>query len=395
MSLACLHIPHFALRIAVLEQPALDGMPLVLTSASSSRPVVVDCTPEAAARGLKPGLLLREVIALCPEAVFIPANPAREGAAFERVVTALETFSPRVEPSELGCCHLDLGGLERHDPSVEASARRLLRLVAPTFRPRAGVGPGKFTSWVAARQAPPGGVRILAERDVPRTLTSIPTSWLPFPPALLARLDRLGLRTLGEIALLPSAAMQARFGPDGRRIWELARGNDDTLIHPVSRPETIVETMQLPAPTASREMLLIGVRQLIVRAFSRPALRDRGVRQTRLRVLIEGGRSWEREMTFREPVGRDRLIETLRGRLQAMELAGPAETLVLELIGITAESAHQETIPLLRARQLRPLVDAARQLKQRYGGSPLYRIAEVEPWSRIPERRHALITYDP
>jgi DNA polymerase-4/protein ImuB len=67
----------------------------------------------------------------------------------------------------------------------------------------------------------------------------------------------------------------------------------------------------------------------------------------------------------------------------------------LELIGLTAETAHQELLPGLRSRRMRPLVEVARQLKQRYGESPLYRVVEVEPWSRIPERRHALLAYDP
>jgi hypothetical protein len=80
-------------------------------------------------------------------------------------------------------------------------------------------------------------------------------------------------------------------------------------------------------------------------------------------------------------------------------LPGAAEAMRLELVGLTAETAHQEMLPgglgTLRSRRIRPLVEVARQLKQRYGESPLYRVVEVEPWSRIPERRHALLAYDP
>jgi len=395
MAIACVHIPQFALRIAVLEQPMLDGLPLVLTSASSARTMVIDCTPEATARGIKPEMLLREVTAICPEAVFIPSNPAREAAAFETVVEALETFSPLVELAELGTCHVDLRGLERHITSLSDAGDRLLKLVSPILRPRVGISLGKFTSWVAARQSPAGSTRIIPEETARHTLSSVPTNWLPFPATLIARLERLGLRTLGEIADLPVSAMQARFGLDGRRIWELSRANDDTLIRPRLRMETLTERLALASPVTSREMLLIALRQLVLRAFNRPQLRHRYVRQVRLRVLIEENRSWEREMTFREPVGRERLIETLHHRLQEVELPGPAEALALDLIGLVGEVAHQEVLPSLRSRRNRPIIDAARQLKQRYGISPLFHIAEVEPWSRIPERRHALISYDP
>ncbi|MCA9298300.1 MAG: hypothetical protein KDA28_04495, partial [Phycisphaerales bacterium] len=41
------------------------------------------------------------------------------------------------------------------------------------------------------------------------------------------------------------------------------------------------------------------------------------------------------------------------------------------------------------------LRDAVRELKLRLGHAPLFRVVEVDPWSRIPERRHALLSFDP
>ena len=41
------------------------------------------------------------------------------------------------------------------------------------------------------------------------------------------------------------------------------------------------------------------------------------------------------------------------------------------------------------------LKKAVRELRLRLGHSPLYRVVEVDPWSRIPERRHALMRFDP
>ena len=74
MSIACLVIPHFALRVALLDRPELDGAPLVLGPAQGGRPVVTDATPEAAAHGVRIGLGLREAIALCPEAMTAPTG---------------------------------------------------------------------------------------------------------------------------------------------------------------------------------------------------------------------------------------------------------------------------------------------------------------------------------
>ncbi|HET7092534.1 MAG TPA: hypothetical protein VFI22_03625, partial [Thermomicrobiales bacterium] len=58
-------------------------------------------------------------------------------------------------------------------------------------------------------------------------------------------------------------------------------------------------------------------------------------------------------------------------------------------------AGRQELLPGFYARRPRRLAEACRQLKQRFGSSCLYRVIEVEPWSRIPERRQALIAFEP
>jgi DNA polymerase-4/protein ImuB len=395
MPLACLLIPNFALRLAVLEQPALDGLPLVLTAPSMTRPLVADASPEAVERGIRIGMPLREVNAVCPLAVFIPANPVRDALAFERILSQLETVSPALEPVEPGRCYVDIAGLERHYPSPPAIAEALLAAISPVLRPRAGLAPTRFSAWVAARMAKPGTVQTIVSEAIVETLGPLPVAWLPLEPNTLLKLDRLGLRTLAELRNLPATALQARFGPAGREAHACASGQDEARVYPRKLVETVREEFRMPAPMASRDMLLLAIRQLVIRAFNRSALKHRHIRQARIRIAIEGGQSWERELTFREPVGSQRLIEILRSRLQAIELPGPAETIHLDLLGIISEIAVQELIPLLRPKQDRPLIDAARQLKQRYGESPLAHVVEVEPWSRIPERRFALISYDP
>lgn len=395
MSVAALIIPHFALRISLLDQPELDGLPLILTSPPNSRTVVADCTPEANRQGVRPGMLLREVTALCPEAIFIEPNPVREATIFDEILRSLETFSPSIEAGPPGCCYVDLQGLQRHDTSPEAGAVRLLRLLPPVLRPRAGIAPGKFTALCAARKAHPGNTLLIAKAMVNHFLADLPIAWLPIDPKRIDQMERLGLRTLGEVAALPMTAMQARFGKDGRRAWELANGRDDLAVIPLQRPESVVEGLTLPAPSTSREMLLLGIEQLVRRAFGRPELRHRHVRQVQVQVLIEENRSWEKSLTFREPTGPDRIIEIVAHRLHDLELQGAAERVVLHLVGLVAETTRQQLLPLLAPKRTAPIGQAIRQLEQRYGMSPLYRVVEIEPWSRIPERRYALISYAP
>lgn len=397
MSVASIVIPHFALRIAVLKRPELDGAPLILGSTQGGRPTVLDATPEAIAQGIRPGQGLREAVALCPQAVVLSPHPNREQAVSEQILADLERLSPAVEADDgrPGCYAIDLSGLERSLGPPRQAAERLLVAAPAPLRPRAGVATSKFTAWVAACQARPGTVRVVAPAATEAFLAPAPISLLPLDLATLRSLEHVGIRTLGDLAALSPSAVAARFGPTGRQAWELARGDDREPVRPRLLPETVHESLTLPAPVASQEALLFAMTRLVLRAFDRTTLRNRHVRQARLRLSLEGGQAWEQITTLREPGGHKRVIDALGYRLQRLELPAPVEELTLEVSGLIDATSRQERLPGFHARRDGQLVEASRHLKQRFGTSGLYRVTEVEPWSRLPERRQMLIAYDP
>lgn len=398
MSIVCLRVPGFALRIALLDQPHLDGHPLVLSNPRSGRAQVLDATPEALEKGIRPGMTVKEATALCPTAIVLMPDPVRETTIAQQIRDRLDRVSPLVEPDdqEQGCWYIDLNGLERYYGSYANAARRLIECIHPILRVRAGAASTKFTARVATGIAGAGALHTVVADEEAAFLADAAISWLPLPPETIRELDRLGIPTLGALARLPGRKVAARFGPAGRRAWDLAHGRDDRPVVSPPRVQSVVEHLVMPSPVVSREMLVVGLRQMVTRAFSKPALKGRQVRQVTLRAIIEGERrSWERTLTLKEPSGPERLIKALDLRLHTIELNGPVESLTLELSGIVDETARQEAFPLMGPRATAPLTEAIHQLKQRYGLSPMYHVVEVEPWSRIPERRHALITYDP
>lgn len=396
MAIACLRIPHLELRIALLDRPELDGLPLILGNPESGRAVVLDATEEATTKGVRIGMTLREATSLAPEAIVIMPNPALESHVSLDILTLLENYSPLVEPDEReqGCWYIDLIGLDRHYATPIQAAEKLLGCVHPIMRPRAGVAATRFTARIAARVAKQRQVHAVTEGTERDFLAKAPIDWLPFPPEMTHQMQRLGLTTLGALARLPPARLAARFGPDGRLAWELATGTDSRLIMPRTREETVVEELEMPTPAVSREMLMVGIRQLVHRAFTRSALAGKQVRQVTLRAFLENRRSWERPMVLKEPCGQHALIDALMLRLYALELPGPVEAIAIQLSGIVTAIAKQNMLPTLRPRYEEPLHSAVDQLKHRYGLSPIYRIVEVEPWSRIPERRHALMPFE-
>jgi DNA polymerase-4/protein ImuB len=396
---ACVWIAQLPLRVEVLRHPAWDGRPLVLGGAPGERKVVQLCSPEAEAAGIRPGLPLREVVPLCPEAVVLQPDPVRTASVLESVLVELQQVSPLVEPAEDGYLFLDLRGLQAMYGTLESLEDSIRAALPALLRPRLGFGSGKFVAAVAARQATPGAEgRVVPASETRAFLAPLGVRHLlMLEPDILQRLELLGLHTIGALADLPFSAVQAEFGPAGAQAWRLAHGKDNEPV--VARPvaASVQSGLRFDDPLGSVEAVMAAIAQLLEHTFSQPALQGRSVRQVRLRALLSDGTSWERQYTFKEALStRDAARRALKSKLDLPNGLPPApiDELALELLGLGGEAARQPGLFVARARQLAEIAEAARQLRARYGRVPLYHAVEVEPWSRIPERRWALVTCD-
>lgn len=397
MRIACVLISHFRVAVERLREPRLAGRSVVIGETPDGRSNVLECSPEAEVEGVRAGIPLREAWGLARDAVFLPPDPVLYGDVFEAVLQALETVSPAVEPGEPGSAWLDVGGLARHYTDDADLAETISRRVqsASALTPGTGLGGGKFVAWAAAVTSAPGEICVVPpgrERDF---LAPLPLDLLPCPPDVHRRLRLFGLQAMADLAALPEGPVAAQLGPEGRRLWQLAAGLDSEPLQPRRRETVLREALSFPAPTASLEALTIAARQVCGRLFRRPELQARAARRLRLRLALAGGRSWEKTIVFKEATGdRDRAVFVLKNALESAALPGPVEELAVELSGLTAEAGRQPGLWPGRARRQAHLREAVRQLKVRFGQSPVQRVVEVEPWSRIPERRRALIDFD-
>jgi nucleotidyltransferase/DNA polymerase involved in DNA repair len=394
---ACVWLPHFPIAVERRNSAALNRRSVVIGETAEQRGAVLDCSAEAEAQGVRVGMPLRQALGLCPSASFLPPDLPRYGDAFDQILRALETMSPLVDPASLGCAFIGLGGLNGHYRDEMALGDALAQAVrrASGLMPSVGLAEGKFTARVAATVSAPGEVCLVPKGRERRFLAPIDVSLLPCSRDTLRRLELFGLRTMGDLASLSLGPVQAQFGREGKRIWELAQGIDREPLRPLRREESIREHLAFYAPLISREALVTAGRQLLTQLLSWPATRGRAARRMTLRALLSDGRCWERAIVFREATAdREQMLCVLKSAVEAAPLTAPIEELSVELSGFAGEAGKQEGF-FSGDRQHRQVAEAVRQLKARYGRSPVAQVVEMEPWSRIPERRHALIDYDP
>ena len=139
----------------------------------------------------------------------------------------------------------------------------------------------------------------------------------------------------------------------------------------------------------------MAVDNLLAKLFARPEMRNRYARVALLKAHALNRSTWEKRIIFKVPVGdRVRAHIVIKAALENVALPAPLEDMQLTLKGVTGEVGRQESL-FSDVRRQEHLRQAIAQLKVAHGHNPVYQVREVEPWSRIPERRRALVTYEP
>jgi len=166
-------------------------------------------------------------------------------------------------------------------------------------------------------------------------------------------------------------------------------------------PEPIVAALTFFTAVGERELLVHALDQLIERALRDPRRSGWRVQVVRARAELEHGASWLVEATLKDPsADRGRIAAPLKTQLERSPPAGAVERLVVEFTAFAPGTAElqlfaRDAHAAARAGRRRALRTAAQEIKLRLKRSLLYHVIEVQPWSRLPERRYALIDYEP
>jgi nucleotidyltransferase/DNA polymerase involved in DNA repair len=393
----CVLIPRFELAVAAGGREHLAAGPLALAPESGREQLIGEVSAAAEAYGVHAGLRLGEALARCPTLRLVAPDPAGVADEWDRLLAALEGIGAAVEPGRPGLAWFDARGLKNlYGGSVEgviAAARRALGTSV-----RLGAAPSRFAALAAASKArarraeiAPAGPGLLAAYLAPLPVQLLDTR--PETKSLPETLERFGIRTLGELAKLPRAALADRFGAAGPLAKKLARGHDSAL-RPRQPAERLEERLELPE-SASGPQLERALGLLIDRLLARRERRGRSLRTAVLAAkLVEGG-TWRARVTFREALADPRRMRlVLVPRLA--ELPAPADVLRLRAEGFGPPAGDQRSLlqepAALRAARLR---EAVHQARAAAGPDAALRILPVDPDSRVPERRLALTPWDP
>jgi len=185
-----------------------------------------------------------------------------------------------------------------------------------------------------------------------------------------------------------------RLGPDGRRAWSLARGEQDGRVAPRRPAQPLAETLEFPEAVGNELTLRRGLGVLLDRLLARPERAGRPPRKVALWARLVGGASWRRTVTLREPSADPERLRAALGPKLA-ELPAPALKLRLEVAELAEHTGEQLELVAAEGEVMQGrLREGLRQVRAAVGAGGVSTVVEVAPWSRIPEARALLVPRD-
>ena len=231
-----LHIDMDAFYASVeqRDQPELRGKP-VIVGWPGERSVVCAASYEARAFGVHSAMPATRARRLCPAAAFIPPDFERYRAVSQHIRQIFERHTPLVEPLSLDEAYLDVTHELTGIPTATETAQKIRReiLEETHLTASAGVAPNKFLAKIASDWRKPDGLFVIRPHQVAEFLVGLPVRKIPgVGRATEEVLNGMSVTTVDDLLRFTRQELVDRFGKWGTRLWELARGIDESPVVP-------------------------------------------------------------------------------------------------------------------------------------------------------------------
>jgi DNA polymerase-4 len=286
------------------DDPQLRGRP-VIVAWRGTRSVVCAASYEARRFGVRSAMPTVRAERLCPAGIFVPPDFLRYRAVSRQVREIFQRHTDLIEPLSLDEAYLDvtqnktgLPTATRVAQTIRTQIRAELNLTAS-----AGVAPNKFLAKIASDWRKPDGLFVIQPKDVATFLPPLPVGRIPGVGKVTeGRLEKHGVRTVGDLLRFASSELEERFGRYGVRLYELARGIDESPVVP-DRPTQSVsaeDTFPIDVPLAETEPL---IRTLAEKTWNASRKETRIARTVVLKLKTREFKILTRSLTPPEPPG--------------------------------------------------------------------------------------------
>jgi len=216
------------------DNPQLRGKPVVVAW-RGSRSVVCAASYEARKFGVRSAMPAVRAERLCPNATFLPPDFPRYRAVSRQVREIFKRHTDLIEPLSLDEAYLDVSENKTGLPTATQVARTIREQIRSelSLTASAGVAPNKFLAKIASDWKKPDGLFVIQPEAIDSFLLPLPVDRLPGVGKVTEeKLKQLEVQTIADLRRMDLATLEGRFGRYGVRLYELARGIDNSEVVP-------------------------------------------------------------------------------------------------------------------------------------------------------------------
>ena len=368
-----LHVDMDAFYASVAERddPSLRGKAVVV--GAGARGVVLSANYAARKYGIRAAMPVGRAKRMAPHAVFVTPDHQRYSEVSAKVMEIFDSFTPLVEPISLDEAFLDVTGARKLLGTGREIAVEIRRQVEASegITCSVGIAPSKFIAKLASGHCKPNGILEIPADRILNFLHPLPVNAIwGVGPKTAETLERLGLRTVADIANLPRATLIRALGQaSGASLYELAWGRDYRDVTPnepdksISAAETFAQDIDDP------EEILQEFLRLTEKAAAR--LRENGyyAKTISIKVRFADFSTISRSKTLPLPIDSTHDIYEIA---KTLYLALNLDRARLRLVGISldnlSEAAPEQLLLGARGKGWREADTAIDRAKLRFGG---------------------------
>ncbi|MEU4369517.1 DNA polymerase IV [Micromonospora chersina] len=357
----------FFASVEVRRRPELRGQPVVV-GGIGPRGVVSSASYEARRFGVRSAMPTARARALCPHAVYLPPDFSQYSAASRAVMRIFRDVTPLVEPLSLDEAFLDVAGARRLFGSPTEIARLIRRRVAEEqeLTCSVGVAPSKFVAKLGSTRAKPDGLLVVPAARVLEFLHPLPVAALWGVGERSAEaLQRLGLRTVGDLAEAPPGLLRRAVGEaSAGHLHELAWGRDPRRVSPEHVEKSIGAEVTFDTDVSDPAEIRRALLALAEKAGARLRAAGQVGRTVSLKVRLADFRTVSRSRTLGVPTDTAReMFDTAWALWTALAPGEPVRLVGVRMEGLAAadETPQQLTLgaPERGWREAEAAADAA------------------------------------
>ena len=298
--------------------PPVDT-PLVLAGRSGPRRVLTAADATARRAGLAAGMAVTRAQILVPDVVVMPADPAADAAALERLAAWALRYAPVAAADPPDGLVIDVtGAAHLHGGEAAMLADMVSRLAAAGVTARTAIADSWDAAHAFARFA--GAASVVPPGESAAAVLGLPVEALRVPQATAQDLRVLGFERISDLAARPRGPLTLRFGPELVRCLDRVAGRENQPVEPVRPPDLLEVRRAFAEPIAAAETIARCTGELTAALCA--ALEDKGLGARRLDLLfhrVDGRVEAIRIGTARPVRDGRRLTRLLCGKIETVD----------------------------------------------------------------------------